>query len=415
MGSRNHTRYGYADFLEEERPYGFMFRVFPGTHKFLLWGDPLTAAAHARAFRFCDSDGAELLEPLAFKGRRGSGIAGSRCAYRDPAANPAPDWSKYLYTYALWGRLLYDPGCDPEVWRRVLRSRFGESARPLESALGLATRILPIITTAHTPSAAQDTYSPEFYTNQSIAAPAAPAPYGDTPSPKVFGTVSPLDPEMFSTIEEYAGRLLARDRSAKYSPVEVAQWIEDLEESAAASLAEAGRPAASTPTPELARAVTDIRIQLGLGRFFAAKFRSAALYAVFVKSGSRGALEAAVVLYRQARDHWARMAEEDARVYAADITFGPLPHQRGHWINRLPAIDADIAVMSQALEKAQAGTPTRHTYRRPSTKSADGRNGRSPCAATRHPRISSAELTSHSPSRVLRPHHPRLASCTTGT
>jgi hypothetical protein len=357
MGSRNHTRYGYADFLEEGRPYGFMFRVFPGTHKFLLWGDPLTAAAHARAFRFCGSDGAELLEPLAFKGRRGSGVAGGRCAYRDPAANPAPDWEKYRYTYALWGRLLYDPGCDPEVWRRVLRAQYGASARPLESALGAATRILPIITTVHTPSAAQDTYSPEFYTNQSIAEPAAPAPYGDTPSPKVFGTVSPLDPQLFSSVEEYAGRLLARDRSAKYSPVEAAQWIEDLAESAAASLAEAGRTPASKAAPEFARAASDIRIQLGLGRFFAAKLRSAALYAVFSRSNSRAALEEALALYRQARDHWARMAEEAARVYAADITFGPLPHQRGHWLDRLPAIDADIAVMARALEAATAGTP----------------------------------------------------------
>jgi hypothetical protein len=239
----------------------------------------------------------------------------------------------------------------------VLRARYGESARPLESALGAATRILPIITTAHTPSAAQDTYSPEFYTNQSIAEPAAPAPYGDTPSPKVFGTVSPLDPQLFSTVEEYAGRLLARDRSAKYSPVEAAQWIEDLAETAAATLAEAGRAAASKAAPELERAASDIRIQLGLGRFFAAKFRSAALYAVFSRSNSRAALEEALALYRQARDHWARMAEEAARVYAADITFGPLPHQRGHWLDRLPAIDADIAVMARALETATASTP----------------------------------------------------------
>ncbi len=94
LGSRNHTRYGYADFMREDRPYGVMFRVFPGTHKFLLWGDPVSAAAHARAFQFCGSDGAELLEPLAFKGRRGSGIAGGRCAYLDPAASPAPDWEK---------------------------------------------------------------------------------------------------------------------------------------------------------------------------------------------------------------------------------------------------------------------------------------------------------------------------------
>ncbi len=34
-------------------------------------------------------------------------------------------------------------------------------------------------------------------------------PYGDTPSPKRFGTVSPLDPEFFSTIEEFADELVA--------------------------------------------------------------------------------------------------------------------------------------------------------------------------------------------------------------
>ncbi len=188
-------------------------------------------------------------------------------------------------------------------------------------------------------------------------APPAPAPYGDTPEPKVFGNVSPLDPEMFATIDEYASHLLARERGAKYSPVQVAQWIEDLADEAAARRAGAG------PRSELARAAVDIRIQVGIGRFFAAKFRSAALYAVFTKSGSRRALEQALRLYRQGRDHWARMAGEARLVYAADITFGPLPHQRGHWVDRLPAIDADIAAMERALASAAPGAPERPDVR----------------------------------------------------
>jgi hypothetical protein len=355
MGSRNHTRYGYADFMQEARPYGLMYRVFPGTHKFLLWGDPATAAAHARAFQFCGSDGAELFEPLSFKGRRGSGIAGGRCAYIDRASNPNPDWEKYRYTCLVWGRHLYNPGCEPETWRRVLRAQYEQRAPAVEASLGSATRILPLITTAHMPSAAQDTYSPEFYTNQSIVAPPAPAPYGDTPVPRVFGSVSPLDPQLFSTIDEYVRTLLARERSGKYSPVQVAQWIDDLADAAAARLGEAGGQASAKANQAFLRAAVDIRAQIGIGRFFAAKFRSGALYAVFEQAGSRRALDEALRLYRQARDHWSRFAEETKGVYVTDITFGPLPHQRGHWIDRLPAIDADIAAMERALQSAAAG------------------------------------------------------------
>jgi hypothetical protein len=354
LGSRNHTRYGYADFMQEGRPYGVMFRVFPGTHKFLLWGDPVTAAAHARAFQFCGSDGVELLEPLSFKGRRGSGLAGGRSAYADRTLRPRRDWEKYLYTYTVWGRHLYSPDCDPDVWKRLLRAQFSQDAPAVEAALGAATRILPLVTTAHLPSAAQDTYSPEFYTNQSMTDAGAASPYGDTPAPKLFGRVSPLDPELFATVDEYVSDLFAKARGGKYSPVQVAQWIEDLADSAAARLAEAGRTTAGRPNAELRRAAVDIRAQIGMGRFFAAKLRSGALYGVFEKSGSPRALEEALRLYREARAHWSRFAEETRTVYAADITFGPLPHQRGHWIDRLPAMDADIAAMARALTSAAA-------------------------------------------------------------
>jgi hypothetical protein len=98
-------------------------------------------------------------------------------------------------------------------------------------------------------------------------------------------------------------------------------------------------------------------MQMGIGRFFAAKLRSGALYVIHEKSGDRGALEGALKLYRQARDSWSRFAEDAKTVYVADITFGPLPHQRGHWFDRLPAMDADIASMEKRLNAVAPGTP----------------------------------------------------------
>ncbi len=347
-GTRSFTRYGYADFLRESRRYSVMFRVWPGTHRMLLSGDPRTTAAHAHALRFCGSAGAEIFEPLSFKGRRGSGIPGGRCAYADESLNPAQDWQKFEYTYRLWGRLLYNPETDPDTWRRFLRKRFHTAAPFVEAALGNASRILPLVTTAHLPSAANDTYVPELYTNQPIADESAHHPYGDTPSPKVFSNVSPLDPQMFCGCSAYVEELTAQKRSGRHSPIEVARWLDELAAAATHHLALAthGGPAGSA---ELRRVAIDVQIQAGLGRFFAAKLRSGVLYALYARCGSRSALEQSLQEYRRARAFWAQVAHGAGKVYLSDITIGPLPHQRGHWLDRLPAMDADIEAMARQL------------------------------------------------------------------
>ena len=352
-GERIFTRYGYADFLKEDRPYTVMTRVWPGTHRFLLWGDPVSTAAHSRAFAFCGSNGVELFEPLSFKGRRGSGLPGGRCAYADTSLTPRWDWQKYLYTYRQWGRLLYNPDADPETWRRHLRQQFPAKAPAVEAALASATRILPLVTTAHMPSAANDTYGPEFYTNQPLVDPAKSAPYGDTPAPKVFGNTSPLDPQLFSRIGDFADELLKSEPSGKYSPIEVAKWLEDLCENAAIALHEAGNDEQKNATPEFRRMAADVKLHIGLGRFFATKMRSGTLYEIHERSGDRAALEAALQHYRHAREIWSLFAEEAKSVYVSDITIGPRRDERGNWLDRLPAIDDDIADMAKRLESLQ--------------------------------------------------------------
>jgi hypothetical protein len=215
-GSRSFLRYGYGDLLKEDRRYGVLHRIWPGTQRLLLWGDPAMAAAYGRASSFCGSVGVEICEPLSFKGRKGSGLPGNRTAYEDASLRPTGgDWEKYLYTYRLWGRLLYNPDAEPETWRRLLRKQFAAGAEPAEAALAHASRILPLVTTAHLPSAANNNFWPEIYTNMPIVDPARPHPYGDTPSPRRFGAVSPLDPELFSRIDDFADELLRTGGSGK--------------------------------------------------------------------------------------------------------------------------------------------------------------------------------------------------------
>src|SRR5581483_9522092 len=134
--------------------------IWPGTQRHLLWGDPAMAAGYGRAFSFAGSLGFELLEPLSFKGRMGSGIAGGRIALADGSLEPKFDWQKYEYQYRVWGRLTYNPESDPDAYRRLLRHQFRDASQPVEASLGHASQILPVITTAHGPSASNNSYWP---------------------------------------------------------------------------------------------------------------------------------------------------------------------------------------------------------------------------------------------------------------
>jgi hypothetical protein len=384
-GSRSFIRYGYGDLLKEDRRYGVLIRVWPGTQRLLLWGDPEWSASHANAFSFCGSRGVELMEPLTFKGRRGSGIAGGRCAYLDPSLKPRWDWEKYLYSYRVFGRLAYNSHTEPEVWRRYLYNEFGAGAEAAELALANASRILPIVLTVHGLSAANNLYWPELYTNQSIIDPDGKPSIFDTPSPQVFGNVSPMDPQLFSRINDFAEELLKGERSGKYTPIEYAQWIEDYAEAAAKHLAEAESLAENKSGPEFRRMVIDVAIQAGLGRFFGAKFRAGILYAIFDQTGDRIALERSLKMYQIARSHWADFANRVQTVYVSDITVGEEPHQRGHWLDRLNAIDADIDLMARKLEQTRPGTAAQQDNVRSAIQEALGRPVR-PTVDCRHTR-----------------------------
>jgi hypothetical protein len=340
-GARVFTRYGYADLLREDRRYTVRHRVFSGTQRLLLSGDAVWAAAYSRAYQFCGSTGADLMEPLTCRGRRGSGGAANRQGYADASLATVWDWQKYAFWYRLNGRLMYDPGTNWDVWRREMRPS------ALENALAYASRILPIVTTAHMPSAACDAYWPEIYWNQPMVTVARANPYTDSPSPRTFCNVSPLDPQLFSRISDFADELLRRNRSGKYSPIEVAQWLEDLADSAEGELGNAG----DRDSADFRRLQIDVKLQVGLGRFFAAKFRSGVLYVIHSKTGDRAALEEALAAYRKARDAWAGM-RESASAYAADLSVSDRFSERGQWNDRLSLIDQDIAEMEQGLEGA---------------------------------------------------------------
>ncbi len=355
-GARNFTRYGYGDFYGQRDNITLLYRVWPGTQRHLLWADPALASGYGRAGHFCGAAGMELCEPLTFKGREGSGHPGGRDVYTDKVlAAFHPDTEKFAITYRVWGRGLYNPESASEVHQRWFRYQFGSIGPELMSALSASSRILPLITTAWLPSASNHDFWPELYSPISILPPTGRPLYTDSPTPHNVSAISPLDPQLFSTIDQHAADLLDGNQNARYSPTEVIAWLESLVDSSMKALkaARAGdnRRAALAA---FRQAEEDILILNGLGLYYANLFRTALCYAIYERTHDPLAAEASLNAYRKARDSWASMAERASRVYASDISYGQIPIRRGHWADRLPVIEQDLT----ALAHYYAAEPT---------------------------------------------------------
>ena len=340
-GERNFTRYGYGDFYGQRSDIEILYRAWPGTQRHLLWGDPALAAGYGRAANFCGAAGMELCEPLTFKGREGSGHPGGRNSYAGPSlANVNRDTNKFAITYLLWGRYLYNPNATPEVHHRLFRQAFGSSGPALEAALASSSRILPLVTTAWLPSASNHSFWPELYTPISILPSTGKPLYGDSPAPHNVSAISPLDPQLFSTIDQHAKDLLSGTKNARYSPGEVIEWLETMVRTSTTSLAAARASAGSrAKSPEFRQAEEDILILNGLGLYYANLFRAATFYSIYEQTGDAVAGTQSLAAYRKARDSWAKMAERADKIYTADVSYGDIAIRRGHWAGRVSAVD----------------------------------------------------------------------------
>ena len=345
-GSRKFMRYSYGDLLREDRPYDLLFRIWPGTQRVLLWGDPALARGFGRNAQFCGAGGIELCEPLSFRGRMGVVGSGDRDGYTDRSLAPEHDWQKYACTYRIWGRSLYNPDVDARDWRRYMAASFGDAGTLCETALANASRILPLVTLVHSPTASNNSYWPEMYENMSVVREAPYLPYGyELDKPARFGTVGACDPQLFMSPCDFATALAGGASIRRFAPLTCANWLSELATNALTRITEARR-SLTDPSAEFRRLATDVAIQGAIGRFFAEKIRSAVLWEFFLLTGEpRAALEA-VEFYGRARDAWRIAADECKTIYEPDLAFGPHPWLRGRWDDRLPAIDADLADMT---------------------------------------------------------------------
>jgi len=170
-------------------------------------------------------------------------------------------------------------------------------------------------------------------------------------APKLFGNASTFDPQLFHSADESAETLLSGKPSGKYSSLEVAQWLEGLALAAGTSLDQARQQlGAAASEPAFRRIEEDVLIQRGLALFFAGKLRSAVLWQLHVLTGLQATGDASIAAYTGAREAWAKMAARAGTVYRSQISYGG-NLTSGHWLDRVPAFDDDIADLRRRLKQ----------------------------------------------------------------
>ncbi|MBP1842828.1 hypothetical protein J2046_001082 [Rhizobium petrolearium] len=384
-GSRKFLRYSYGDLLTADKDYKVIYRIWPGTQRVLLWGDPEFAAGYGRSSMFAGSDGVEWCEPLGFKGRMGTGIPGGRFNYQKQGLATRYDWQKYDYQYRIWGRLLYNPDAPRESWMRYLTKTCGDTAEACEKGLSWASRVLPLVTLAHGPSASNNHYWPEVYTNLALIDGSGRRAYGfDMEGPVRFGNAPTFDPALFANAREYIELLLNGKASHRYTPLDVADWLDEMAHGCESAVLKA-TGTKSFGNIAVQRMIVDIQICAGLARFFAERFRAACWAELFVATKVTTLMDRVIDHANRSLMAWEKIADTSRDLYMDDLTYGPQSWLRGSWHSRLPEMRAELADLeslrgggsyeSVRAEPAVAATIAALEARRPVSSSASSVHG----------------------------------------
>lgn len=384
-GSRKFLRYSYGDLLTADKDYKVIYRIWPGTQRVLLWGDPEFAAGYGRSSIFAGSDGVEWCEPLGFKGRMGTGIPGGRFNYQKQGLATRYDWQKYDYQYRVWGRLLYNPDAPRESWMRYLTKTCGDTAEACEKGLSWASRVLPLVTLAHGPSASNNHYWPEVYTNLTLIDGSGRRAYGfDMEGPVRFGNAPTFDPALFANAREYIELLLNGKASHRYTPLDVADWLDEMAHGCESAVLKA-TGTKSFGNIAVQRMIVDIQICAGLARFFAERFRAACWAELFIATKVTTLMDRVIDHANRSLMAWEKIADISRDLYMDDLTYGPQSWLRGSWHSRLPEMRAELADLeslrgggsyeSVRAEPAVAATIAALEARQPVSSSASSVHG----------------------------------------
>ena len=341
-------RHGYSDMLVYPRKYGLHWTLWTsGTMRVLLWGDPDYVRRFAGTVQIADTQGFDVLEPLATR------MAGHPQDMKPPELlRPGYryydyEFERYWHFFQVFGRVSYNPAMPSEAWDREFGRRFGPDAGPLlEQGLHRASQILPRIVAYCLP--------PErFPTTRGWP---ERQRWEDLP---VYAGSEPSDTQQFQSFAEAARNLLDGVDSAKIGPMETSRWFARTADDVLRLAQAADDRAGAHRNKELVSTVTDLRILARLAQYHSRRIPAGFDFALFQRTHDVNALDAAIAGEQRAIEAWRAIVTAAGDVYGDDLAMGlPEFDLSGHWKDESVKLDQGLAAL-QRLREAFRPEPRR--------------------------------------------------------
>ncbi|MFN0123999.1 MAG: carbohydrate-binding family 6 protein [Blastocatellia bacterium] len=269
------------------------------------WADYDYARAFIRAMPGADKIAGFYMGPDGY-------VWGRDFLTKDPGGPRQTVMQKQWLSFALWGRLAYEPDLPAETFQRLMAARFpGADIPGLSAAWTAASRTFPYIT--------------RFFWGD-IDVRWFPEACLSNPSYKGYYTVrhfiegGTMPGAGVRNILDWRAGTLAGKMPEGVTPLEIAATLESNAANALAALPNLRR-ATGKNAREYTATLGDIEAMAQLGHYYAAKIRGACALALFDKTGDARQQATAVQHLEAALGHWKQYAAAYTRQYVQPVRY----------------------------------------------------------------------------------------------
>lgn len=336
LNDNNYRRHGYADMLSYEESYKVFYRIWGGTTRVLLWGDPEYAGRFAASTKIHGGAGFGINEPLTTKMHAQPHDKKPFDLLKPEYRYYNYEFERYWHFYQVFGRKGYNPDTPSDVWDEEFIHHYGKKAGPIiEKALHKASWVLPRIVASCFPP-----------TGFPIAGGWAEKQHlGDLNS---YASITPSDVQQFASFNEEAKMLIESGESAKLLPSHNSLWFQNTSDSINKYIDQVLKVAGNNQGKELISTLADLKILSNLALYHSRRIPAAVSYCLFEQTGDTAALDAAIVYEKSAVEAWKQIADAAENIYADTLMMGPLIRTlTGSWQQELTDMEKEFVLLEQ--------------------------------------------------------------------
>ncbi len=337
----SYRRHSYGDMLSYNEHYKVFYRIWGGTTRILLWGDPEYAKRFAASTHIHDGAGFGVNEPLTTKMHKQPhdakpfGLLKPKYRYYDY------EFERYWHFYQVFGRTGYNPATPSDVWDEEFIQHFGANIGPIvENALHKASWVLPRIVASCFPMSGFP-----------IAGGwAEKQHFGDLPD---YAKITPSDVQQFASFDDEAKILIEKGETAKILPSRNSAWFQQTSDQINRFIRQAEKVAGSNPSNEFISTVTDLKILSNLALYHSCRIPAAVSYRLFERTHDLSALNDAIRYEKNAVEAWKQVVTAAGDVYADTLMMGRKQTLTGSWKQEFADLETGFAKLEQMRKAYQ--------------------------------------------------------------